>query len=155
MAKQANPKKAEKHEHKGDELLARGKSAKALSEYRKALHLDPERRGIYDKLLAAKDQLPGEWTQEDFAESLSWAMNKQEQEHPSIRQLHAKLTPEWKRATELAVSILAAPEDMDMSSRVEELIAMGEIATRALLGILLEFKHGTASDEAPVLPDQS
>ena len=141
MGKRPNPKKAAKHEAKGDDLLAKGKLEKALKQYRKALEYDPDRTSIYDKLVETRDQIPGEWAVEDFAESVSWVMQKQERQHPPLRQVHAQFTPEWEEATELAMKILAAPDKETRDKLIEKLVAMGEIATRATIGLLLGFKE--------------
>lgn len=93
----------------------------------------------------------GEWDLEDFAETVSWTMEKQAQENPAIRQVHAKLSPEWKKAYELALRILSDPAETIKSEDVEELVGMGEVATRALIGILLDIKHATSPEsEEPV-----
>lgn len=132
--------KAKKHEEKGDNLIIKKKIASALKEYQKALEIDPNLEGIYDKLIAAKDMLGHEWNMEDFAESVSWVMKKQEKDNPLIKQIHARLTPEWKKATKLAMNILAAEDENETGKLIEELVLMGDIATRALVGILLDFK---------------
>lgn len=132
--------KAKKHEEKGDKLIAKKKAALALKEYRKAHELDPNLEGIYDKLVAAKDMLGHEWNMEDFAESVSWVMKKQEKDNPLIKQVHAQLAPEWKKAIQLAMNILAAEDENKTGKLIEELVLMGDIATRALLGMLLDFK---------------
>ena len=141
MGKRPNPDKAARHEAKGDALMAKGKLAKALKQYRKALEHDPNRTSIYDKLIQTRDQIPGEWEVEDFAESVSWAMQKQEQQHPPIRQVHARFTPEWEAATDLTMKILAEPDKETKDGLIEKLVAMGEIATRATIGLLLDFKE--------------
>jgi hypothetical protein len=142
--------KAARHESKGDELLAKGKFEKALARYRKALELDPDRPGIFDKLIAARDQAGGDWKMRDFAEFVSWTMQQQAQEHPEVRQLHAQLSPEWQHAMELVARILGS-EGEPASDAVEELVRMGPIATRALLSVLLDLKHAAvAPPEEPV-----
>jgi tetratricopeptide (TPR) repeat protein len=139
MGKRPNPDKAARHEAKGDALLAKGKLVKALKQYRKALEQDPNRTSIYDKLIQTRDQMPGEWKIEDFAESVSWTMQKQEQQHPPIRQVHARFTPEWEAATDLVMKILASPDKETKDELIEKLVAMGEISTRATIGLLLDF----------------
>ncbi|MFA4875092.1 MAG: hypothetical protein WC690_07090, partial [bacterium] len=79
MTKKSNPEKAAKHESMGDELMGKGKPKKALAQYRKALECHPDRAGIFDKLIKAKDEIGGDWKMDDFAESVSWTMGKQEQ----------------------------------------------------------------------------
>jgi hypothetical protein len=133
--------KATKHVSKGDKLFETGKPGKALAEYRKALAVDPLFPGIFDKLIKVRDELGDEWKLEDFVESVSWTMEKQAQEYPPIRQVHAMLSPEWKTAMEIALRVLASPSDEPKGDDVEKLVGMGEIAARVLLEILFDLKR--------------
>ena len=139
--------KAEKHEAKGDAHAAKGKHDKALKEYLKALDLNPDNAALYDKLIAARDAAPGEWGAEEFADSVGWAMAKQEHEHPTIKQVHARLSPEWASAVALAIDILHDPDEPRQRAKIEQLAAMGEIATRAMIGLLLDLKNAPAQEE--------
>jgi len=154
MAKKTDREKATEHVAKGDRELERGKHEKALAEYRKALELDPELPGIYDKLVSVRDRIGGDWDIEDFAESVHWTMEKQAQENPAIKQVHAKLSPEWKKAYELALRILTDPADKLNGDDVEELVGMGEVATRALIGILLDLKKATTPESEEPAEDR-
>lgn len=143
-------KRSAKHEAKGDALMLKSKPAKALKSYRKALELDEGNGNIYDKLHAAQSASTDVWDVDDFAESVSWAMRKQELENPSIKQLHAKLTPEWERAMMIAMMIINSPDENETSKMTQELIAMGEVSTRVLLEMILEMKKkASTSGEAP------
>lgn len=135
-----NAEKAVKHEQKGDELALKGKHARALKEYRKALELDPEKAGLYDKLISTRDLIPDDWSREDFAESMDWVMKKQEREHPPLKQTHAKLSPEWAQATSMAIGILTEEDEEKRAGMTEDFVAMGEVATRAMIGLLLDLK---------------
>ena len=151
MGKKTDQEKAAEHVSKGDKHLDGKKYKKALSEYRKALEIDPGWPGIFDKLIEVRDKMGGDWDLEDFADTVSWTMEKQAQENPAIRQVHAKLSPEWKKAYELALRILSDPAETIKSEDVEELVDMGEVATRALVGILLDIKHATSPEsEEPI-----
>ena len=145
FCKQINPKKAAKHEAKGDRLLAKGKLQRALKHYRKALSFDPERTSIYDKLIQTRDGMDGEWNVDDFAESMSWVMEKQEIDNPSIRQVHAKLTPEWEKTSNLAMAAIIEEDEVARGKKVEELVEMGSIATRVLIDMMIEMKNSTES----------
>jgi hypothetical protein len=136
-----NLKKADKLEAAGDKLATKGDFKKALKKYRDAAKEDPGRAALYDKLVGSLEKAKPEWKEEDFVESLSWTMKKQELEEPGIRQVHAKLTPEWKRVTELAISALNAPDEKIFVKYSEELVASGEIATRVLLELLRMIKY--------------
>lgn len=146
MTKKTDHEKAAKHISKGDKHFEGGKYEKALTEYRKALELDSDYPGIFDKLIKVRDEAGDDWDIEDFAESVSWTMEKQAQENPAIRQVHARLTPEWKKAYELALRLLTDPAERINSGDVEELVGMGEVATRALIGILLDLKQATSPE---------
>lgn len=110
------------------------------------MEIDPNLPGIFDKLIQVRDHMGGEWDLEDFAETVSWTMEKQAQENPALKQVHAKLTPEWKKAYELALRVLTDPAENLKSEDVEELVGMGEVATRALIGVLLDIKHATSPE---------
>lgn len=140
MPKKKNVSGPRKHIAKGDELLAAKKPKKALKEYRKAEALDPNANGLYDKLIQAHDEATIDWEPEDFAESVTWTMKKQEKENPYLKQVHARLSPEWKKAGELAIRIMMTEDAENAKKLTEELVAMGEIATRALIGLLSDFK---------------
>ena len=147
MTKKTNPEKAKKHTEKGDRHFAKGKIDKALKEYRKALELDPENAEIYDKLTNAHNETKHEWDMKDFADSVSWIMKKQELNEPQIRQVHAALSPEWKKAQTLAFEILNLDDEKIIHSKIEELISMGEVATRAIIGMLLEIKKQSTDNQ--------
>lgn len=147
-----NPQKAQRHEAKGDELLKRGRAEKALNSYRKALQANPDLPGIFDKLIAAKDGIGGEWKMEEFVESVDWAMRKQEQDNPAIRQVHAQLSPEWERASALAVQIMTSATPEAEREATEQLAGMGEVGTRALIDILLQIKKGATASADPHAP---
>lgn len=140
MAKKKTVSKLQKHIVKGDELMASKKAKKALKEYRRAMEIDPDTDGLYDKLIHAHDEATCDWDVEDLAESVSWTMKKQEKENPYLKQVHAKLSPEWKKASELAIRIMMTEDGENAKKLTEELVAMGEIATRALVGLLSDFK---------------
>lgn len=149
-------KKAEKQKHKaeklineGDEHSLSGKFSKALKKYRKAHELDPEHEGLADKLLDMHEKALGEseWELEDFAEHVGLAMEKQEQEHPPIKQTHAKLTPEFKDVSNLVLRILQEDDDEKAGPMIEDLVSRGEIATRALIDLLRSMKKGIQSEE--------
>ncbi len=147
--KKRNPRKADRHEAKGDQLFAQERYDKALKHYRKALAFDPGRQVLYDKLVKARDALPGDWAQEDFVESVSWIMHQQELANPSMKQVHARLSPEWQEAAGLAARILGCEPGASRDAMVEEFVGMGEIATRALIGLLLEMRAAAQGGEQP------
>lgn len=129
--------KAYKYEAEGDKLASKGKYKQALKKYQKALEYDPDRSSIYDKLVGIRDEIPDEWKVEDFVKSVSWTMKKQELEEPIMCQVHAKLSPEWQKASDLALKVLMAPEDdKDLPKLTEKLVSLGEMGTRVLIEIV-------------------
>lgn len=149
-------KKTEKQKHKaeklvreGDEHSLNGKFSKALKKYRKAHELNPDHEGLADKLLDMHEKALGEseWELEDFAEHVGLAMEKQEHEHPPIKQTHAKLTPEFKDVTNLILKVLQEDDDAKAGPLIEELVGHGEIATRALIDLLRSMKKGLGHEE--------
>jgi hypothetical protein len=142
-------KKVEKLISEGDEHSMSGKFSKALKKYRMAHELDPDREDLADKLMEMHDKALGEseWELEDFAEHVGLAMEKQEREHPPIKQTHAKLTPEFKDVSNLILKILQEDDDEKAGPMIEDLVARGEIATRALIDLLRSMKKGSGEPE--------
>lgn len=137
MPKAKKADKAAKLEKEGDKLAAKGKHEKAMVKYRKALECDPERPGLYDKLVEMLDKKTDEWELDDFIDSVSWTMKKQELSEPAIRQVHAKLSPEWKKASDVAIKIILAEEDDEsLPVLIEELVTYGETGTMVLIEIM-------------------
>jgi tetratricopeptide (TPR) repeat protein len=136
-------------EAKGDKLFSKGKFERAIKKYKKAIDLDPSRKGVYDKLVEARDALECDWDVKDFVESVDWVMKKQEQENPSIRGVHEKLSPEWEKARRIAINVLECDDEGKTLEIVEELVAMGGVGTRAAISILLDFKKAATKDARP------
>lgn len=87
------------------------------------------------------------WNKNDFVKSVYSVMQKQEAENPSIKQLHARLSPEWGKATDLIASILQNTDQDKIRKNTEELALLGEVATRALIHTLLILKNGPQPQE--------
>lgn len=87
------------------------------------------------------------WDKNDFVESVYSVMQKQEAENPKIKQLHARLSPEWGKATNLIASILQNTDQDKIRKDTEELALLGEVATRALIHTLLILKNGPQPKE--------
>ena len=130
-------------ELKGDKLFEKGKVDKALRKYKKALKNAPSNKEIYDKLIQTADMRNGEWNMDDFLESVGWAMEKQEQENPHLRHVHAMLSPEWNDAYKTAIDILSSSDEDKVKNSIEALVEKGEIGTRAIAQVLVEMKSMT------------
>jgi hypothetical protein len=150
MDKDKRARKVEKLISEGDKHAAKGSYEKALKKYRKAHELEPEREGLHEKIIEAHEKSlgEGEWKMEDFAEHLDLVMQKQEHDHPPIKQTHAKLSPEWKGVSDLIFKILSEADDAAAGPLIEELVGHGELATRALIDFLRRLKK-VAQEEAP------
>lgn len=81
------------------------------------------------------------WTLTDFVTSVDQAMQTQAREHPAVRQTHARLSPEWKEVSTLALQLLAAHDTAERTRLTEALVAQGEYATRVLIELLLGLKQ--------------
>ncbi len=123
-------------EKKGDDYARREKVGKALEAYRRASELDPENPVIYDKLSETLLKSKEEWTEKEFAESLSWTMKKQELENPLMEDLHDSLSPEYQEIRKLISQILTTPPEL-RDSLIVELKKFKEKAVRPLLDVLL------------------
>lgn len=73
----------------------------------------------------------------EFVKSVDDVMQKQEKANPPIKQVHAKLSPEWKRVSEKIGRLLTLKEEAAIEKLREEVVAEGEIATRILIDFLL------------------
>ena len=129
-----------KSEIAGDKLFAKKKYKEALTKYREALAENPDNVDLYDKLIETRNQVEDNWELADFIETVTWTMKKQELKEPEIKQVHAKLSPEWGQATDLIMKIILADEkDKKLPDLINEIINLGETGTRALVDILRNF----------------
>lgn len=127
-------------EQAGDRCMARGDAQGALVKYRAAQALSPDAPDLYRKLIAAHQAATPEWGPKDLAESLAWEMRCQELDHPPIRDLHERLSPEWQEVTDL-LHRLVIVEDAAVVARLrEEIIGYGAKAVRPLLDLFLLLK---------------
>lgn len=125
---------------KGDEYMRKGKPKKALKKYMDAKVLSPDNADIYDRLIKAHEASTKEWDIEDFAKSVSWLMTKQEIEHPKIKMLHERMTPEWKDITDHIAKLITASEE-DEESLISKICAYGEKAVMPLIEFILYLKN--------------
>lgn len=130
-------------------MAAKGKYAKALKKYKKAHDLDPDREGLYEKLLEAHEKSLEEkdWEMKDFTEHIDLVMQKQQHEYPPIKQVYAKLSPEWKETYDLIFRILSESDDAVAGPLIEELVTKGDIATRALIDMMRSMQKGAMEQE--------
>lgn len=132
--------KAERLERDGDRLLAKGKATAALKKYRAVEMRVPDRAAIYAKLIAAHAMATREWGPEDLAESLAWEMRRQEVEHPEIRPIHERLSPEWQTITERIHRLVGTEDETVIRQLTEEIAGFGARAVRPLLDMLVTLK---------------
>lgn len=81
----------------------------------------------------------------DFVQSVDQVMQTQEKENPAIKQVHARLSPEWKTVSAKIAKLLNLQEEKEIADLREEIVASGEIATRVLLDFLLTLIQKTSS----------
>lgn len=149
MPKKNLHQKVTKLVSEGDSFAAKEKYDKAYAKYHEAHELEPDYEGLFDKLLSAHEKSIKEenWEMKDFAEHIEIIMHKQEHDNPAIKQVHAKLTPEWKQANSLILKILETDDDNSAGPFIEELVEKGETATRALIDILRSIKKGAPEEK--------
>lgn len=139
--KKKDPKKALKHEAKGDKLAGKGKFREAMGEYQKSEALDPERVEIYDKLIDTQGQIgESEWREEDFANSMSWTMRRQELQNPHIRLVHETFSLEYREVHQLLQRLMTALGEEQENALVEKILEYGERASLPMLHFLLSIK---------------
>lgn len=88
-----------------------------------------------------KNKKKKDFGMEEFVESVDEVMQKQEKQNPAIKQVHARLSPEWKRVSEKLGRFLAATDEAALHSLREEIVNEGEIATRVLLDFIEAIKN--------------
>ena len=82
-----------------------------------------------------------EWGLKDFVKSVDEVMQKQEKENLGLKQVHARLSPEWNRVSEKISRLLSLNDETAVDSLREEIVCEGEIATRVLTDLLLAIKQ--------------
>lgn len=136
-SKKKKKTKADKLILAGDKLVSKKEYKKAFKKYREALKHDEERGELYDKLIETRDKLKEDWEMDDFVDSVSWEMKKQELSEPMIKYTHMKLTPEWDKANRTVIKLLLIKDDdKTLSKLINEMLGFGEIGTLALIDIL-------------------
>jgi len=152
-----DPKKALKHEAKGDKLAGKEKFRDALKEYQISESLNPHRAEIYEKLITTHGRFEHEWVEEDFSNSMTWTMRYQELTHPQMKWVHQSFTVEYKEVQKLAQNLLIAPPEVE-SRLIEQILAFKEAAALPLIHFILRIKEiataqGNADDPAMASPE--
>jgi tetratricopeptide (TPR) repeat protein len=145
-SKTPNPQKALSYEKKGDKLLEKGKTRKALIQYQKSEALDPERPEIYQKLVDTLNQLEDSWSEQDFSNSMAWTMRQQELQNPAIILEYQKLSPEYSEVQKLVQRLLLEPEEAMETQLIQEILAYGEKAPLPLLHFLISLKKSSKQE---------
>lgn len=84
----------------------------------------------------------------EFVKSVDKVMQKQERENPSLKQVHARLSPEWNRVSQKIAKLLSPQQKEESIEKLrEEIVVEGEIATRVLIDLLLSLIKQPASSE--------
>lgn len=79
-----------------------------------------------------------DWELKDFVKSVDTVMQRQEQENPELKQVHARLSPEWKTVSEKLARLLSLRDEIELAKLREEIVAAGETATRVLIDFLMK-----------------
>lgn len=142
MKKKLQPKtdRAQNLEAKGDRLRKKKSYQQALEAYRQAQTLNPLRVELYDKLIECHGHVADQFNDQDFAETLSWTMQKQELEHPRLKRVHAHFAPEWKDVSGLIHKMILSADDAQVDDLVEKIVAYGEKALYPLVDLVLRLK---------------
>lgn len=141
----ADPKKALKHESKGDKLAAKGKFRQAIEEYQKSESYDSERPEIYEKLVNTLNRFEHEWNEQDFSNSMTWTMRQQEILHPEMRWVHETFSVEYKEVQKLIQRLMIAMGTEVENKLVNEILNYGEKANLPMLHFLLSLKAVAAT----------
>lgn len=80
------------------------------------------------------------WVLKDFVDSVDKVMQEQEKENPAMKQVHARLSPEWKKVSEKIGHLLTLTDENQIDQLREEIVGEGEIAIRVLIDFLLAIK---------------
>lgn len=146
-AKQSDPKKAKEHESKGDEFAGEGRFKDAVAEYRKSESFD-SRIEIYDKLIETQNRIQEEeWREEDFADSMSWTMRRQELLNPRLRLVHETFSVEYREVSRLIQSLMAAGSEDQENDLIDSILAYGPKASLPLIHFMLSIKSMALKSE--------
>lgn len=124
-------------EGQGDEFKSQQKWEAAFEAYQASEEINPNNSKIYDKLIEMKAAVTPDWKEEDFTQTLSWTMKKQELENPNIKNLHETLSVEYGQIKQLIAQLLLSPEELK-DVVLNKIKAHGEKAVLPLLHTLLE-----------------
>lgn len=138
-----DPKKALQHESKGDDLVRQGKFREAVAEYKKSEALNPERPEIYEKLIETHAHHEAEWSEEDFSDSMTWTMRRQELQNPRLRLVHETFSVEYREIHRLLQSLMMAGGEEQENQCLEKILEYGETAVVPMLHFLLSIKSLT------------
>lgn len=86
-----------------------------------------------------KSRKKNEWTLNDFVGSVWKTMEQQAEKNPAIKNIHAKLSPEWNKVIQKVAQLLDASA-ADKERYIEEICAYGEKAVRPLIDALLRLR---------------
>lgn len=144
-----NPGKALRLEAKGDRLLKKGKAKKALKKYRASEQLNPDRKEIYPKLIAAQNELQEPWTEEEFDLSMTWTMKEQELQNPGMKWIYDKLSADYREIQQLVQGLMVAPDENAEQQIIEKIMNFGPKANLPLIDFLLSLKKFADRESPP------
>lgn len=85
-------------------------------------------------------EVPEDYDLDDLVEEITGVMEDQENQDPNLKQVHARLSPEWGKISHKVAQWLMCNDDGKRDRLREEIIGEGEIAIRVLTDLLLSLK---------------
>ena len=86
---------------------------------------------------AKKESSQKEWGISDFVGSVWSVMEEQAEKNPSLKNLHAKLEPEWNRISQKVTALIREKDEALSAKLTDEICSFGEKAVLPLIDVLL------------------
>ncbi len=78
-----------------------------------------------------------EWGISDFVGSVWSVMEEQAEKNPSLKNLHARLEPEWRSISQKVTDLIREKDEAASAKITDEICSFGEKAVRPLIDVLL------------------
>lgn len=80
------------------------------------------------------------WTARDFVDTVWKTMSDQAERNKALKNVHAKLEPEWNKVVQTVSQMLEATGEPEVMRYTEDICKYGEKAVRPLIDIILKLK---------------
>lgn len=77
---------------------------------------------------------------------MEWTLAQEKILNPKMKHVHAKLSPEWKDAWSIAVTMLSETDDDEAARKIDILVSKGETGTRVLADLLRQIACKAGND---------